>query len=549
MQSFAIMYTHKKDLTIFDRAIQNSRLNQYGGYHPMSNTSRTDSSAHIMIGPKPNSAYARTILIVDSVNDWRPFYPSDQVMTFEDYLSREFEDEKGRMRIINLCANYSYLSNGYYCSLLAEARGHHVIPSIKVINDLERKTLYRLELEDLTPAKEQCRNLDIQNPNFKFLSFFGNAQQPEFQEFARQLFERLPCPILEVTGKRQPQWEITSIKAIPHKLLDDPSETAFAGALDNFSNKIWRKKSSRKNNRYDLAILVNDEEKLPPSNKAALKKFMKAGKDLEIEVELIKKQDYGRLSEFDALFIRETTAITHHTYRFAKKAESEGLVVIDDPSSILHCTNKVYLADLFRTNKIPSPGAWLLHKGNQGHLDQLENEAGFPLVLKIPDGSFSKGVFKILNRQDLLRKTTELFEKSSLLLAQEYVYTDYDWRIGVFNNKAIFACRYYMAKNHWQIYRHSKNNSDCGNFETMPTFEAPKSVLDAALNACQHIGDGLYGADVKELGGKPYVIEINDNPNIDHGVEDKYLGEDLYHLIMSEFLRRMENNSKGSSRL
>ena len=49
----------------------------------------------------------------------------------------------------------------------------------------------------------------------------------------------------------------------------------------------------------------------------------------------------------------------------------------------------------------------------------------------------------------------------------------------------------------------------------------------------------------KEKDGKGYVIEVNDNPNIDSGVEDKYLGDELYRLIMGELLRRMENRSKG----
>jgi glutathione synthase/RimK-type ligase-like ATP-grasp enzyme len=48
-------------------------------------------------------------------------------------------------------------------------------------------------------------------------------------------------------------------------------------------------------------------------------------------VELIEKKDYARLAEYDGLLIRETTSVDNHTYRFAKKAESEGLVVMDDP--------------------------------------------------------------------------------------------------------------------------------------------------------------------------------------------------------------------------
>ena len=72
-----------------------------------------------------------------------------------------------------------------------------------------------------------------------------------------------------------------------------------------------------------------------------------------IATELITPRDFMRIPEYDGLFIRETTAVGHHTYRFAKKAEAEGMVVIDDPTSILRCTNKVYLAELLNKQNIP----------------------------------------------------------------------------------------------------------------------------------------------------------------------------------------------------
>jgi glutathione synthase/RimK-type ligase-like ATP-grasp enzyme len=168
-------------------------------------------------------------------------------------------------------------------------------------------------------------------------------------------------------------------------------------------------------------------------------------------------------------------------------------------------------------------------------------------VIKIPDGSFSRGIVKVQNRQELNLKVAELFAQSALLLAQEFLYTDFDWRIGIFNQKALYACRYFMVKNHWQIYRHGAHKTDSGSFSTIPTFEVPKAVLDAALRATQLIGNGLYGVDVKEIDGKGYVIEVNDNPSIDNGVEDKYLGDELYLAIMNEFIRRMDNRSKGLS--
>ena len=140
----------------------------------------------------------------------------------------------------------------------------------------------------------------------------------------------------------------------------------------------------------------------------------------------------------------------------------------------------------------------------------------------------------------LKEKLAELFQDSVLVLAQEYLYTDHDWRVGVLNGRAIYACRYYMARNHWQIYNHGSKRFSSGNYDTLPTFEVPKTVLDAALKACKIIGSGLYGVDIKVSDNRAYVLEVNDNPSIDHKVEDAYLGEELYMQVMSEFLRRLE---------
>lgn len=163
-----------------------------------------------------------------------------------------------------------------------------------------------------------------------------------------------------------------------------------------------------------------------------------------------------------------------------------------------------------------------------------------PIVLKVPDGSFSVGVSKVKTEEELVTEMKAMFKNSALLLAQAYVYTEFDWRIGILNNQALYACRYYMAKNHWQIYNHAGKTNKTGGFDVMPTFEVPKPVLKAALNATKHIGDGLYGVDLKQMDNSVYIIEVNDNPSIDSAVEDKFLEGELYDAIMGDFKRRLD---------
>lgn len=91
-----------------------------------------------------------------------------------------------------------------------------------------------------------------------------------------------------------------------------------------------------------------------------------------------------------------------------------------------------------------------------------------------------------------------LFDKSSILLAQEFTPTDFDWRIGILNGEPLYACKYYMAKGHWQIYCHyASGRSRCGLVETIPIYQVPRKVLDTALRAASFIGKGLYGVDLK----------------------------------------------------
>jgi glutathione synthase/RimK-type ligase-like ATP-grasp enzyme len=59
------------------------------------------------------------------------------------------------------------------------------------------------------------------------------------------------------------------------------------------------------------------------------------------------------------------------------------------------------------------------------------------------------------------------------------------------------------------------------------------------------IGNGLYGVDIKQTRDRTVLIEVNDNPSIDAGVEDAELGDELYRRVMHELLRRMEAKRNG----
>jgi len=489
---------------------------------------------------------SRLIIVVEKASDWGSYYPSENVVTAVEYLKEPLREDDERTQVINLCRSYKYLGTGYYVSLLAEARGHKVIPSVRTINDLRRRSLYGLDVDDLNQKLARYLPDARDTTDFGLLLYFGETHYAPLQDLVRQVFETFPCPILRIEFEREKVWQIAAIKPAGLHTLDDPQEDAFADALDKFSKKLWRKPRARRKYRYDIAMLADPNEAMPPSNKRALKSFVEAGKELGIEVEQITKNDYTKLAEYDGLFIRETTVLDNHTYRFANKAEKEGMVVIDDPTSILRCTNKIFLHDLLRSRKLPTPRSEILYRDEPKRLAELPELLGFPIVLKIPDGSFSRGIVKVENAEELKKGCDELFQHTALVIAQEFLFTDFDWRVGILNKEPLYACQYFMSRGHWQIYNHgARGTAKSGGFKTLPVRDAPSEVVKLALKATAAIGDGLYGVDLKQLGNRVVVIEVNDNPSIDAGVEDAYLGEDLYRRIMEEFLRRLERKRLG----
>lgn len=477
------------------------------------------------------------LIVVNNPKNWPLRTPGVEVVSAKSYLSDQRMSELRGAKVFNLCRSYRYQSMGYYVSLLAEARGHKPLPSITTIQDLKSLSMMRLASEDLDETIQHALGR-LHTDAFVLSIYFGKNLATKYDRLALRLFNLFPAPLLRAQFSRsQGHWQLQSLS--PISASDIPAEHrefVIRGAEEYFSGK--RRSSARRSvARYDLAILYTPNMPSQPSTRQTIDRFIAAGRRCGLNAQIVGRDDYGRLAEFDALFIRETTAVNHHTYRFARRAAAEGLVVIDDPESIVRCSNKVYLAEMLEHNDIPHPRTFIAHKDN---IEDIPLYVGFPCVLKQPDSAFSQGVFKCDDPAALEKDVTAMLAKSDLAIAQEYLPSSFDWRVGVLDRKPLFVARYHMVKGHWQIVGTDRQGQRrYGRVEAVPIEEAPRRVVNAAVRAANAIGDGLYGVDVKQIGNKAYVIEVNDNPNIDWGYEDKVLGSALYDRVMRVFLERI----------
>jgi glutathione synthase/RimK-type ligase-like ATP-grasp enzyme len=483
------------------------------------------------------------VILTGRQNDLDQVATPHKIITTKDYLAHPALFKGQRPKVINLSGSFGYQSRGYYASLLASSRGHRVIPSVETMIDLSERKLYENALPELELALNKCRKELGAFPQ-KVRIFFGIGPGKAWERFAKLLFDWFRAPALEITIRDAFEWaSIRRIAFLPLARVTGEERVRFLAALDAYTSREWRDTKARTPSRFTFATLVNPQEEMPPSEISSLRHWARIAERMGVEVEPITRKDLAKLANYDALFIRETTAISNHTYRFARRAEQEGMPVIDDPLSMIRCTNKVYLSELMSANKVPVPPTVMI--AGLGDLEQAAQTLGFPLVVKIPDSSFSRGVKKAVNIEELKALAEKWLETSDLLIAQKYLPTRYDWRIGVLGGQPLFAVQYMMAKKHWQIVNHERQGKpDQGGVKPFTLQSAPADVIETAVRAARCIGNGLYGVDLKETGEGVYLIEVNDNPNLDHGYEDLGEKDELWVKLTQWFLDRLERSGR-----
>ena len=154
-------------------------------------------------------------VIVDTLKDFDNAGTPHKVITANDYLARANLFQGARPKVINLSRSFAYQSRGYYCSLLAEARGHRVIPSVETMIDLGARQLYAPAIPELEDALGKAlAGTDAAVPA-RLLVYFGTVEDHRFDRFGRLVFDWFRCPVLEVTIEAGTRPQIRRLAPVP----------------------------------------------------------------------------------------------------------------------------------------------------------------------------------------------------------------------------------------------------------------------------------------------------------------------------------------------
>ncbi|HOD65710.1 MAG TPA: RimK family alpha-L-glutamate ligase [candidate division Zixibacteria bacterium] len=266
----------------------------------------------------------------------------------------------------------------------------------------------------------------------------------------------------------------------------------------------------------------------------ALMRFAMVARKIGHEVDYLFRPDVAKIPQYDAIFIRALTDPLNTSYVAARMAEMHGKRVIDDPRSIYICCDKVNMYAHLQREGVPMPDTLFLEEKDltRARAAQVFEQLGSPVVLKAPNSSFSMYVEKAETPEAFVRVGNRFLRRSDRLVAQRFIKSDFDWRVGIVAGEVLYVCQYTIPRKRWKILTYAENNrAISGPVKGVPIEKADPQLLEVALAAARAIGDGLYGIDLKQVDDGYAVIEVNDNPTINAGEEDQAAG-DLYEKVI-----------------
>ena len=203
------------------------------------------------------------VILVDQPRDLPNAETPHKVITTSEYLARPRLFEMGRPKLVNLARSYAYQSKGYYASLLAEARGHRVVPTVETMLELREQKLYGHALPDLEEELNRCaRRADFQpEAEFKLLVCFGIARDSRFEAVRAAAVRDVPVPGAG-SDRRAGQLAVDRPHpAAQHHEARQRRGRVFRQSLHNHTKREWRDPKARSIAKYDLAVLYDPNEK------------------------------------------------------------------------------------------------------------------------------------------------------------------------------------------------------------------------------------------------------------------------------------------------
>ena len=178
----------------------------------------------------------KKIIVVNNTKKWRFNVPEAEIISAKDYLTNQEYSCQKNLRVFNLCKDYNYQSKGYYVSLLAEARGHKVIPNVKSIRDFKAPAVVKIVSDEIDSLIQKSLR-KLSGSEFVLSIYFGQNVSSQYLELSQELYRIFQAPLLRAKFIFKQKWYIQSIRPI---CLNEIPDTHLS-MVDQFAKEYFEK--------------------------------------------------------------------------------------------------------------------------------------------------------------------------------------------------------------------------------------------------------------------------------------------------------------------
>lgn len=192
---------------------------------------------------------------------------------------------------------------------------------------------------------------------------------------------------------------------------------------------------------------------------------------------------------------------------FLKTFESMNIPVLNSTKAIMNAKNKIRTLQVLADHGLPFPSSIIIRRLKYVK-DAVKKAGGYPVILKLPFGTWGNGVFLIKTPYSLYI-TLEKIEKNfmgDIMILQKFIpeANGADYRAFVLGDKVIASMKRTAKSGDF------RSNLHLGG-EAVPV-TLTKKEQDIAIAAAKALGLGMAGVDIIRSRREPLIIEVNANP-------------------------------------
>jgi len=238
----------------------------------------------------------------------------------------------------------------------------------------------------------------------------------------------------------------------------------------------------------------------------------------------------SRIELPDAVLVRTGAGTNYFTLALLRQLENFDIPIINNSQSIMHSRDKMISSQILARAKLPTPRTMLV--SHPINIDIVEQEIGFPCVVKLVTGSQGRGVYLCRDKDmfvNLMDLTDNLKSKKTLII-QEFINSGelFDLRVWVIGGKTITAMKRTPPKDDF------KANITRGGIGE--PFDLNEEISDLASKTARAFDLEITGVDLLFNGEKYLVCEANSSPGFE-GI-DRYCGTNMAEQIVNYIRNR-----------